>query len=314
MFQRKSPYTFNTTKQLAKTADYTVLYTDEQIDVTPTANTVLTLPQIKDLAANGLGAKAYKFTKQGTGRYTVKIAPAGVDTIMVAGASQSYIFINNYGDEVVIVSDPVMQQWRVIHSSLGLMLGVSISAGKEGNITIETNALTGQINGMEIAMSGPNGAATGSNSFTTIRIHNFVVGTNVMTARAMFVGCYSHNAVTSPFSGQQLCASFEVGNALSTDAVTTGVIELCTRSAQGYAVYHKASGYIQIRDYHASKLGAGALPNLFSFMDQDMAWTIPATDVDAIVTTSSDQLQTHAIRINVGGTPLWIMCTNDTPD
>jgi hypothetical protein len=45
-----------------------------------------------------------------------------------------------------------------------------------------------------------------------------------------------------------------------------------------------------------------------------MGWTVPATDVHALFTTSSDQAQTHALKMNAGGTDYWIMVTTDTPD
>ncbi len=311
MIKRKSPYSFNTVKQVAKTADYTVLTTDEQIDVTPAANTVLTLPEIKDLAAAGLGAKAYKFTKQGTGRYSVKIAASGADVFNVAGADQTYVFINSYGDEVVIVSDSVMQEWKIIHSTLGMFLGTSLTAGKEGNISIETQALTGQINGLEINMSGPNGAATGSNSFCALRVQNFLVGTSLMTGRTAFFGLYSHST-TQVVTGNLTAVEMEVGEAAVLGSQTTAVLTLATRSARPATSYHNMSGYITIRDYSTGD--GGPIPNFLSLLNAATGWTIPATDVNALFTTSSDQLQTHALKISVGNTSYWIMVTSDSPD
>jgi hypothetical protein len=315
MLNRNSPNTFNAVTEVAKTATYTILYTDEYLKVTPAATTTLTLPKISDLAGNLLGRKSYRIVKLGTSLYPVIISPQSPDTVLVGGVAQDRVFLGGNGDECVITSDPVEKVWRVVHSSIGLFLGVSLTAGKEGNISIETNALTGQVNGMEIKMTGPSGAATGSNSFTTLRVHNYLVGTAIMTGRCAFFGCYNHSASTV-FSGQHSCVDMEVGNACSTDGVSTQVLTLSTRSAQLTAAYHPAlSAYIMIRDYHlTTKLGVGALPNFLSIQDADLAWTVPATDTGALFTTSSDQAQTHALRISVAGTPYWIMVTNDTPD
>ena len=313
MLNRKSPFTFNAVTEVAKTANYTVLYTDEYIKVTPAATTTLTLPSIADLAGNMIGSKSYKFVKLGTSLYPVIIAPAGSDTVLIGGVGQDRIFLGGNGDEVVIVSDPVAKQWRVVHSSVGMYLGVSLTAGKEGNISIETNALTGQVNGLEIKMTGPSGAATGSNSYTTLRVHNYLVGSAIMTGRCAFFGCYNHSTSTV-FSGQQSCVDMEVGNACSTDGVSTQILTLSTRSAQLTAAYHPTlSAYIMIRDYHATALGVGALPNFLSIQDASLGWTV-GTNSDVALFTSAHAASdhTHSLRISVAGIKYWIMCTTQS--
>jgi hypothetical protein len=321
MIKRKAGYTFNAVKQVAKTATYTVLYTDEQIDVTPAANTVLTLPKISDLASYGIGSKAYKITKQGTGRYSVKVITG--DTVNeffnVAGAAQDCIFISSYGDEVVIVSDPVMRQWRIIHSTLSMFLGTALASGKEGNISIETNALTGQINGIEINMSGPNGAATASSSsYTAMRVNQYIVGTEVQTGRCAFFGIYSHHATVSPFHGQMVAVSIELGDAF-TEATGLGctynVLELSTRLAYASRASN-GHAYISIRDL-STTTGADALANLFFFGGTGQAWSVPTEDTSVIFSRyyngGAAELQTHSLKFSVGGTPYWILCTSIAP-
>lgn len=298
-------YVYSQQAIIAKTASYSILVTDDEIDCAPAANgTVLTLPAHSTLI--GLGRKSFKIKKTSTGSYPVKIVPTSPDTIN-AGQDAVYLFGN--GEEVIVESS-VSGDWQIGSSTVFGFMSPALDSGKYANIEMETNALTGQINGMEINMTGPNGAATGSNSYTTLRIKNFITGTSIMTARTLFVGNYS-NALVATFSGQQMAAEFEVSNALVSDSVTTSVITLSTRSAQLSATYNNASAYIMIRDYNANTLGVGALPNIFSLLDANEAWTIPSNTATALFTTYTDATWVadhakHALKMSVAGVSFWI--------
>jgi hypothetical protein len=304
--------TFNGTKKVAKTASYTALVTDEEINVTPAANSVITLPAIKDLAAVGFGAKAYLISKEGTGRYNVKVLAATGDFILVGGAQQDAIFLSSNGESVVVQSDPVSKNWVIGMQNMGMWLGVALAGRHDGNINIETNALTGQINGLEINMSGPNGAATGSNSYCVMRVNNNVVGTSIMTARTAFFGLYTHST-DQVVTGNLTAVEMEVGEAAAVGSQTTAVLTLCTRSARPSASYHELSAYITVRDYSTGS--GGPLPGFLSLQNATLGWTIPSTSATALFTTYTHEVthMGHALKIDVGGTPYWIVCTATAP-
>jgi hypothetical protein len=308
----KQNYSFNAVTKVAKTATYTVLVTDEEINVTPAANSTLTLPSIADLASNGYGAKAYKITKEGTGRYHVKICAATGDKINLGGASQDHIFLSSNGEAVVIQSDPVMRKWFVRMQNMDKFVSVALGGRHDANLSIDLTGITaGQYNGVEWNVAGPDGVCAALTSHTGFRLNFNVQGTTMVTARTAFMGMYTHGT-DQQITGNCTVLELELGEAAALGSQVSAVLTMCTRSARAATSYHPNSGYITIRDYSTGS--GGPIPNFLSLMNSAMGWTVPATDVNALFTTSSDQAQTHALKMRAGAVDYWIMVTTDTPD
>jgi hypothetical protein len=332
MYRKYQNYTANVTKSVGKTADYTVLYTDEELIVKPTLCTTLTLPDIDSLAQLGLGSKMYKIVKRvatGAGsRMWVRVVPYSTAQT-INGQPDLYLGFN--GDEILIQSDPVGKNWIVLFSTIRSFVDMIYSSatgsftGKLENMSFRIGdaVTTGQANAWEISgVLGAGGVScTGSQSYTLFRMHAFVDAASgtCMTARAGFIALINPSTTKTPFGGNRTVLELEITDEYTnTAACTTGVITLVTRTKTLSTQYHNLSAYITIRDYHASALGVGALPNIFSFMDANLAWTIPAsseankTAIFAAHAAGTENV-THYLKFSVAGTSYWIHCDATGP-
>ena len=305
-------YAWNGSKMIAKTASYTVLVTDEEIQCSPAADMTLTLPAITSLAAAGFCPKCFMFSKKTTSNFTVRIAAATGEYIN----GQDALYLSSNGEEVIIQSS-VVGNWTVVESSARRHFRSRLQEGKVENIDIVTTSITGQINGIEINFSGPNASCTGSNSYTAMRVKYYCRATSgtLMTAQAAFFAVMSSLSTEMPFGGNinVLCAEVYLGYV--SNAPTTSILTLSTRGAVQTATYHNLSAYITIRDYTTSQAGTGALPNLFSLAGGDaLTWTIPTNSATALFTTyTTDIVSTHAFHCSVAGVSYWIPAIATAP-
>ncbi len=316
MYRKFENYAWNGSKMAAKTASYTVLTSDEEIQVTPAANTTLTLPEISTLAASMQGPKAYKFSVEGTQtRYWVRILPSGSDTI---NNGQPDIFLFKRGEEVIIEST-IRGDWTITMSTIRDFIDFKLEGDKFENLSFRTSELTGQLNAWEVgAVLGAGGvSATGTMSYGLLRMEAHVTAAagTVMTARCAHFALRSHES-SDPITGNCMVAEFELNKDETTGAATQAVICLTTRNARAYADYHNLSAYIQIRDY--SSTNAKAMGNLFSIFNESLGWTIPASsaaDKSALFAAHAAGTEnvTHYLKFSVGSTSYWIHCDSVGP-
>jgi len=121
-------YAFNPRVIQNKAASYTVLATDDQINVTGAYT--MTLPVISTLAASGISSKCYKI-RNTDGTATVTITAGSGDTINGLAS----IYLKNDEEYVVIRSDVQGKNWIVDHPS-------PYSIRHYGAVAVTTNGTT----------------------------------------------------------------------------------------------------------------------------------------------------------------------------
>ena len=316
MYRKDQNYAWNGVKMSLKTASYTVLTSDEEIQVTPAANTTLSLPAISALAAAGLGPKCYKFSVEGSqSRYWVRILPSGNDTI---NGGQPDLFLFRRGEEIIIEST-IIGDWVVTMSTIRDFINFGLEGSKFENLSFRTSELTGQLNALEHnAVFGAGGvSATGTMSYSLMRMEAHICNAagTVMTARTAFFALRSHET-SDPIVGNCMVAEFELNKDETAGSAVQAVICLTTRNGRATASYHNLSAYIQIRDYSTSN--ADCIGNLFSLLDGSLTWTIPAsseankTAIFAAHAAGTENV-THYLKFSVGGTSYWIHCDATGP-
>lgn len=232
--------TFNPREIASKTADYTALSSDHQINVDPAAATTITLPAISTLAASGLLGKTFKILKSGTTAFVVTVSPNSADCIarrevdgvgkgLTVTTGTSYT-INQYNEYVVlsaeILSDGTYSGYwfiddenkeptqavsgRKVEFDAPLLLGASTT------YPILT-ASTGTVNFLEV-----NGKAiSASGVFRGILSYLEFAGTNVgVTANAYAIRGYSKISGTA--AGSNTFYSAGVQGKLELSGTITG--------------------------------------------------------------------------------------------
>jgi len=133
--------------------------------------------------------------------------------------------------------------------------------------------------------------------------HNIKLTTSG-TAGAWAAGLFVNvtQGTTKNINGYLTAAEFEVKNS-NTNVSDWFVITLNSWST----TLGSHSSYIALRDYGTTKIQ--------SFLWVSTDHTIGTDSDTALFTSTADDAAatSHALRIIVGGTPYWILCTNQTP-
>lgn len=178
--------------------------------------------------------------------------------------------------------------------------GLSISGNSTTPISINSSAgtITGEVHGLEVAFTGT------LSSGDAIIGGNFAV-TTAGTAGMWASGIYAKvvQGATKNVSGYLCAAEFELQNtaALSSD---NAVLVLTSSSAVTGGI--TCVPYIMLREYGGVTTPGDALVRIFG--DAGQTGTTNANILWSTVTSA--KTNTHTIRIMVGSTPYYIMCSN----
>ena len=172
---------FNATSMINKTASYTALAADNQINVTPAAATTITLPQISTLAASGYGIKSY-YIQNVDGAYAVTVTADTTKPDYLASREKpaneagpvirTYTSIQLTGatDYVLIETDPQIGYWWIKEMGLSTSYhGAMAQAPQTFNFTAVGTAA---INGMDIQYNDMTTYSSGYSAGIYIVGHN----------------------------------------------------------------------------------------------------------------------------------------------
>jgi len=167
-----------------------------------------------------------------------------------------------------------------------------------GYITLTKDAgsiTTTEKHGMDIAYTGTytTGSLVGLNVITTGK------GTASNWCSASYFQMVL--ATTNYVTGYAVAGEFEIKTSGTANAGNVACIMLDSNVSRSGA---EAQAFIMIQDF-----GSVATNNFLYGLGLSAA----ITDGSKIFSTTADKTQTHALRIRIGATPYWIMCTSSTP-
>lgn len=207
-----SSFTFNGVNAVTKTSAYTILSTDDLVNVTcSSADITVTLPKISTL---GPGSKVYKVLKTDATTYNVIVAAGTGDTI--GGESSRYLVSQN---AYIIISSGPGKNWTVEfetpylleNHAAGTYTNPSVSAtgtltvaGKTtgANATFTSMTTSGIVDTGTLAVTGTS-TLTGAVSVTN-SLHARRVGMTNLSTTAVWVGGHAFTLASTATTGSYL--------------------------------------------------------------------------------------------------------------
>jgi hypothetical protein len=281
---------FNATKIVSKTSDYTALYSDSQINVSPSAATTITLPQISALAASGFGSSKALYIQNVSGDYAVTVTADTTKPDYIAVREKTdeagpvirtfaSIALTSATDYVLLEADPSLGYWWVKEMGLSTSYhGAKALAPQEMNLSLVG---TSAANGLEI------------------RINDLTTGAN--STNGMYIYKYSGGAHTDGY-GAALNIDHVLGAAQVTIAYGASINMMTANSATLTGTYVFGLG-IDI----ASDIAAFGTAGIYISKSNETAGTAYDTSIwiglqSAVVQTASSIMHIHGARH-----PQWLL-------
>jgi hypothetical protein len=236
MIKQFSNSTFNPRVTKIKTATYTVLIGDDEVQVTPSAASTMTLPALSDLLGAGLASKAIRIKKMDTGAAVVIITASGNDTI---GGSDQDLVLGNYLDDVILQSSVITGDWIIAYANLDVdgekfaSLYTGISTSNTVSVLTRHSGASGAVRGLfsSIEYTGTNVGV--SQASEAIR--------GLMTISGTIAG--SNTAYMSALQGRFTISGTMTGGKVSAIRAT---IQSCSGTLSGgtlYGIYIDGMGF-----------------------------------------------------------------------
>jgi len=282
--------TFNARVFQSKTADYTVLHTDDQVQVTcSSADLTMTLPTIADLAGNMKGSKAVKIIKKDNTGYRVTITPASGEK--VDGVANRSLYLIYDEDYVILKADVVNGNWEIDYSTLEF-------AEQPLAVTYNAGTLTSSTEYHAVNFRMYSTVSSGSMMVTLDCRCEPIGGTNASWMTAAFFRFKMGSTMRS--QGYFCAAEFEVDSDVTGTTSDYGIIVL-----NSIMDNNQANGcYIWLHKY-----GDQETRHFLRISDI----TVGTNSGTALFSSTTARTHTHSLHIMVGTSGYWIMCTNQSP-